>query len=162
LKDPAPPHEDATKTPLIRAATPQDLESLVEFNVRMAEETESRRLEAAILRLGVSAVLSDPSHGSYIVALRRDRVVGALLVTYEWSDWRNGRFWWIQSVYVIPEERGSGVYTGLHRFASDQARRDPSACGLRLYVARSNAIAQATYQKLGMHETDYLMYEEEF
>ena len=109
---------------------------------------------------GVEAVLSDPGHGFYVVADTGGEIAGSLLVTFEWSDWRNGRFWWIQSVYVRPAYRRRGVYRALHEFVRDRARSTGGVVGLRLYVERENAVAQRTYAALGMDETPYRMYEE--
>ena len=145
-----------------RIAVPGDAEALVEFNQAMALETEARSLESDTLRSGVEAVLRDAGHGFYVVADTGGEVAGALLVTYEWSDWRNGRFWWIQSVYVRPEHRRRGVYRALHAFVRDRARSADDVVGLRLYVERDNAVAQQTYATLGMSETVYRMYEEAF
>ena len=143
-----------------RIAVARDADALVEFNQAMALETESRRLETATLRSGVEAVLRDAGHGFYVVADTGRQIAGALLITHEWSDWRNGRFWWIQSVYVRPEHRRRGVYRALHEFVRHRARSADGVVGLRLYVERGNAIAQQTYARLGMSETVYRMYEE--
>ena len=148
----------------IRRAEAADLEPLVAFNLAMALETEGRALDAALVRSGVSAVLREDGHGFYLVAQRRsDRaIIGQLMITYEWSDWRNARFWWIQSVYVASGRRRTGVYRALHRYAERLAQQTGGVCGLRLYVERGNAIAQQVYQTLGMHESRYAMYEVEF
>ena len=126
----------------------------------MALETESKPLAAEALRNGVEAVLGDPHRGFYVVADTGGEIAGALLVTYEWSDWRNGWFWWIQSVYVRPEHRRQGIYRMLHGFVRDRARSAGDVVGLRLYVERDNATAKRTYAALGMYETAYRMYEE--
>jgi len=146
--------------PTIRRATTDDAETIVRFNRQMAEETEEKRLDPATVRNGVQAVFDDPERGFYLVAERNGAAAGTLMITYEWSDWRNGRFWWIQSVYVRPEARRRGVYTALHRDVRRRAREAEDACGLRLYVERANAAAQETYEALGMTETAYRMYEE--
>ena len=143
-----------------RLAVADDSATLVEFNRAMALETESRSLAAETLRRGVEAVLRDPRHGFYVVADTGREIAGALLVTYEWSDWRNGWFWWIQSVYVRPEHRRRGIYRMLHEFVRARARSTGDVVGLRLYVERDNAVAQSTYAVLGMYDTAYLMYEE--
>ena len=143
-----------------RVAVAADAATLAGFNRAMALETESRVLEADRLLPGVEAVLRDPRHGFFVVAETGREVVGALLITYEWSDWRNGRFWWIQSVYVRPEHRRRGVYRRLHEFVRDRARADGNVVGFRLYVERDNIDAQRTYASLGMGETPYRMYEE--
>ena len=145
--------------PRIRAAASSDLEALVDFNAAMAEETEALTLDRARLRRGVAALLAEPARGRYRVAELDGEVVGALLLTYEWSDWRCGDWWWIQSVYVRPEARRRGVFRALYRSVEDEARADPGVCGLRLYVERDNVTAQNTYASLGMAETHYRMYE---
>ena len=126
----------------------------------MALETESRVLDAEHLLPGVAAVLRNPLHGFFVVAAAGRDIAGALLVTFEWSDWRNGRFWWIQSVYVPPEYRRRGVYRRLHDFVRERARAEGDVVGLRLYVERDNVNAHRTYEALGMGETPYRMYEE--
>ena len=148
----------------IRRADAADLEPLVAFNLAMALETEGRSLDAALVRSGVAAVLDADGHGFYIVAQRRrdQAIVGQLMITYEWSDWRNARFWWIQSVYVASGSRRQGVYRALHRYAERLAQQTGGVCGLRLYVERNNAVARQVYQSLGMSESRYAMYEVEF
>ena len=143
-----------------RIAGAGDVAALIEFNQAMALETESKLLDTETLRAGVETVLQDPSHGFYVVADAGREIAGALLITHEWSDWRNGRFWWIQSVYVRPEHRRRGVYRMLHEFVRDRARSAGGVVGMRLYVERDNAAAQRTYAALGMNETVYRMYEE--
>lgn len=145
----------------LRDATLADLEALVGFNAAMAWETEHKRLDLAVLRPGVAAVFDDPRRGFYRVAERAGTVVGGLLVTYEWSDWRCGDWWWIQSVYVRPEARGHGIFGALYRDLAARART-AGAVGLRLYVERDNQRAQRTYAALGMHETAYRLFEREF
>lgn len=144
----------------VRVAEPSDGEAFVRFNCAMAMETEGRRLDESVVAPGVEAVLADSSHGFYVLAESGERIVGALMVTFEWSDWRNGRFWWIQSVYVMPEYRRRGVYRRLYDFVRERARDDGNVCGFRLYVEKDNAAAQKTYERLGMSPSDYLMYEE--
>ena len=155
---------DAPQDIEIRRADAADLEPLVAFNLAMALETEGHALDAALVRSGVSAVLREDGHGFYLVAQsRRDQdIIGQLMITYEWSDWRNARFWWIQSVYVASGSRRTGVYRALHRYAERLAQQTGGVCGLRLYVERGNAVAQQVYQTLGMHESRYAMYEAEF
>ena len=144
----------------IRPATADDADTIARFNRQMAEETEDKPLDPATVRRGVQAVFDDPDRGFYLVAERAGRVVGSLMVTTEWSDWRNGVFWWIQSVYVRPADRRTGVYTALHRAVRRRARDAADVCGLRLYVERGNERARGTYEALGMTETSYRMYEE--
>ncbi len=145
----------------IRLATADDVTALVAFNQAMALETESKELDMDVLHNGVQAVLADRGKGFYVVAAEGDRIVAGLLVTFEWSDWRNGWFWWIQSVYVVPEERGKGIYGGLYEHVKRLALEQGNVCGFRLYVEKENERAQKVYEKLGMEETYYLMYEEE-
>jgi ribosomal protein S18 acetylase RimI-like enzyme len=144
----------------IRLATPADAAALVAFNAAMALETERKELLPEVIGAGVRSLLGNPASGFYVVAQASDRVVGSLLVTKEWSDWRNGDFWWIQSVYVRPESRRRGVYRALYRHVQELAAQDPRVCGFRLYVERDNGRAQATYRALGMKETRYLVFEE--
>ena len=144
----------------IRTATPDDAETLARFNRQMAEETEGKALDPETVRRGVQAIFEDPSRGFYLVAERAGTVVASLMITTEWSDWRNGQFWWIQSVYVRPSDRRTGVYTALHRAVRKRARGATEVCGLRLYVERGNTRARDTYEALGMTEASYRMYEE--
>jgi ribosomal protein S18 acetylase RimI-like enzyme len=145
----------------IRHATYADIPTLVEWNAAMAWETETRRLDPDVLAHGVAAVLDEPRRGFYLVAERDGESLGGLLVTYEWSDWRNGDFWWIQSVYVKPAARRDGVFRALY---ADVERRagEAGAVGLRLYVETENTRAQRTYESLGMQRCHYAMYEREF
>lgn len=145
----------------IRTATPEDVDALVEFNQAMALETEGKRLDTDILRAGVSAVFADNRKGFYVVVEQEGSVAAGLMVTTEWSDWRNGWFWWIQSVYVRPEHRGGGLYGRMYDFVKDRAAEAGNVCGFRLYVEKENERAQRVYEKLGMERTYYLMYEEE-
>ena len=140
-------------TPDVRPASLDDLEALVSFNASMALETEGKTLDMELLRQGTRAVFDSYQRGFYLVAEVDGSPVGSLLVTYEWSDWRNGRFWWIQSVYVRPERRRMGVYSAMHRWIIDTARAKPDVCGVRLYVDRNNAAARETYRSLGMGES---------
>ncbi len=146
----------------VRHAVARDRAAIVAFNQAMALESEERALHLPTLEAGVGRVLDRTGEGFYLVAEADGRTVGSLLVTFEWSDWRNGRFWWIQSVYVLPAFRRRGVYSRLHAWVRDAARAESDACGIRLYVEKDNRGAQATYEALGMSVTDYLLYEEEF
>lgn len=125
----------------------------------MARETEDRELDRQTVTAGVRALFEHPEHGFYVVADAGDRLAGSLMITTEWSDWRDGLFWWIQSVYVRPEHRRQGVYRALYRFVEDLSRERPEVCGFRLYVDRDNHRAQETYRSLGMSRTGYLVYE---
>ncbi len=146
----------------IRVARATDLEFLVEGNARMAAETEGRELDRELLAEGVAAVFGDEAKGRYYVADDGEGPVGQLLVTREWSDWRAGWFWWLQSVYVVPEARGRGVFARLYAQVLDEARRDPDVCGLRLYVDVDNAAAAGVYERLGMDDAHYRVYEVDF
>jgi GNAT superfamily N-acetyltransferase len=146
--------------PTLREATPSDRDVLVRFALAMAHETEAKQLDLETVRPGVAAFLADPSRGRAFVVESGGEVVATLYLTFEWSDWRNGFFWWIQSVYVRPEERRRGHYRRLHAHVRALATQAGNVCGLRLYVERENRGAQATYRDLGMHETDYLLFEE--
>ena len=145
----------------IRPATTADVPSLVHFNAAMALETEAKTLDHAVLTAGVTGLLRHPDYGFYLVAeTEGGETAGCLMITYEWSDWRNGLFWWVQSVYVAPEHRGRGVYRGLYEHVKKTARDSGTARGFRLYVEEHNDTAQATYRRLGMERTHYLMFEE--
>jgi GNAT superfamily N-acetyltransferase len=146
----------------VRRATSGDLNTLVEFNAAMALETEGKTLDLARLRDGVVAVLEQNALGFYLVAELSGQVVGQLLVTTEWSDWRNGIFWWIQSVYVEAGHRRLGVYSTLHAHVQAEARSQNNVCGLRLYVDRDNRVARQVYDNLGMQDTHYDMLEVDF
>lgn len=150
-----------TTTTQIRDARPDDHGFLVECAAAMALETEHRHLDPARLAGGVRTLLAEPARGFYLLAERAGQRVGTLMVTYEWSDWRGGDFWWIQSVYVLPAARQTGVYRALHQTTRERAR-GAGAAGLRLYVERDNARAQATYAAQGMQRTPYALFEEDF
>ena len=146
----------------VRPAAMGDLDALVRFNAAIAKETECRTLGMERLRKGTRAVLESSERGFYLVAETEAVVVGQLFVTYEWSDWRNGLFWWIQSVYVEPAVRGRGVYRALHAHVLRDARARGDVCGLRLYVEKENEAAQEAYTRLGMSLTPYRVYEQDF
>jgi ribosomal protein S18 acetylase RimI-like enzyme len=147
---------------LIRLATLADVEFLTRGNAAMALETENLTLDPVRLRTGVEAVFADSARGVYFIAEMDSRAVGQLLITYEWSDWRNGNFWWIQSVWVEPEFRGQGVFRKLYAHVYTRARADHNVCGLRLYVEDHNTRAQGTYQRCGMKRTAYQMFSDDF
>ena len=144
----------------VRVATPQDAATLAEFNAAMARETESKELLPEVIGAGVRSLLARPASGFYVVAEEDGALAGSLMITREWSDWRNGWFWWIQSVYVRPEARRRGVYRSLYHHVQNLAAADPGVCGFRLYVDRENGAAQQTYGALGMKATRYLVFEE--
>lgn len=143
----------------VRYATPGDTASLVAFQQAMARETEGITLDLEPLRRGINAVFRSPDKGLYLVAEAEGAVIGGLLITYEWSDWRNGTFWWIQSVYVEPQWRRKGVYRAMHNYVCEVASKRGDVCGIRLYVERDNNVAQQTYSNLGMVKSHYDMYE---
>lgn len=144
---------------IIRPGTVDDLAVIVEFNNAIAVETEHRQLDIPTLTKGVEALLRDPSKGRYFVAVEGNAIIGQTMFTFEWSDWRNGMFWWIQSVYVRPDRRGSGVFSALYRHIEQLAKQEGGVCGLRLYAEEDNARAQRTYEKLGMVRTGYRVFE---
>lgn len=139
----------------IRTATLADVDTIVANNVALAAETEGLLLAAAVVQAGTRRGLIDEQRGTYYVAQRGGRTIGQLLITREWSDWRDGWFWWIQSVYVLPDARGAGVYRALHHHVAQLARQTPGVCGLRLYVDRRNVVARQVYRQLGMQDTHY-------
>lgn len=143
----------------LRPARNADAPELVQFNCDMARETEDTHLDPTVVKAGVNALFEHPERGFYVVADAGRRLAGSLMVTHEWSDWRDGMFWWIQSVYVRPEYRRRGVYRTLYRFVEAMAADHPEVCGFRLYVERGNRRAQQTYESLGMERTPYLVYE---
>ena len=144
---------------LIRPARLTDADLIADFNACMARETEELALDAGTLVDGVRAVLADPAKGMYYVAEHKGAIIAQLLITFEWSDWRNGCFWWLQSVYVAPQHRRSGIFRSLFEHIRTQAAARPDVCGLRLYVERGNAAAIQTYERLGLGETCYEMME---
>jgi len=145
---------------IIRKADPADAAHFVLFNTAMAWETESLKLDEAAIRAGVDGLFRKPQYGFYVVAEYDGAVAGGLMITFEWSDWRNKVFWWIQSVYVLPEHRGKGIYRALYEGVKRLAMADGECCGFRLYVEKSNLAAQQVYAKLGMEESHYAMFED--
>ncbi len=162
---PDTPESSRAASPLevtIRPARLDDLEVIVDFNARLAEESEGRVLPRERLHPGVRAALESPEACAYFIAEHGGRIVGQTMLTYEWSDWRNGRFWWIQSVYVVADARRRGVFRQLYQHIQRLARDSRDCCGLRLYVELHNEVAQRTYQRLGMKESGYLVLEEDW
>lgn len=151
-----------TTAPHVRSARPDDLETIVEWNIRLAEESEGKRLSAEVLRPGVAAALADPDKARYYIAECDGRLAGQLMTTYEWSDWRNGWLWWIQSVYVEADFRRRGIYRSLHAHLREQARRQGNVVGFRLYVEENNHLAHRTYEATGMKTPGYFVYEHIF
>jgi ribosomal protein S18 acetylase RimI-like enzyme len=143
----------------IREARTEDIPVLVEYNYNLAAETEDIYLNRETLTRGVTNIVKDKSKGIYFVYEIYDKVVGQLMITKEWSDWRNGEFWWIQSVYVNKEYRRLGIFKKLYEHVNNIVSKDESICGIRLYVERENLSAQNTYKSLGMEETHYHLYE---
>ena len=143
---------------IFRAAKPNDAEAIIDFQLAMALETEEVSLDRVIVTRGVNAVFRNPSHGRYFVAEAGGRVAASLLITYEWSDWRDGLVWWIQSVYVVPELRGQRVYAGLYDHVKSIAMSE-NVRGIRLYVDKRNTRAQEVYTRLGMNGQHYLVFE---
>lgn len=144
----------------IRTGEQGDAKALAEFNIAMALETENKVLEPEVVANGVQALLENPGHGFYVIAEDSGQIAGALMVTTEWSDWRNSEFWWVQSVYVRREYRRCGIYRRLYEYIKLEAAKRGNVCGFRLYVERDNVVAQQAYSKLGMSETFYRMFEE--
>jgi GNAT superfamily N-acetyltransferase len=144
---------------VVRPATAADAAIIVEFNRRLALESEGKALDPALLQSGVQRALTDASTGRYFVAVEGDQILGQLGVTYEWSDWRNGWFWWIQSVYVQLEARRRGVFRTLFQHIEAAAKNDPHVIGIRLYLDADNDAAQRTYEALGLKLTGYKLME---
>jgi GNAT superfamily N-acetyltransferase len=148
----------ATMPLTIRRATPADAPTIVEFNRRLAEESEGKTLNVAVLAAGVAAALADADRkGPYFLAVDGDAILGQVQITYEWSDWRNGWAWWIQGVYVRPESRRRGIFRALYEHVYQLAKQDSAVIALRLYVDRDNSAAQQTYLEMGMEWMNYVM-----
>lgn len=143
----------------LRQAEPMDAGTIADFNVRLAEETESLQLDPATVLKGVETLLRDPGKGVYYVAIVDGALAGQVMITYEWSDWRNGMIWWLQSVYVRQEYRRRGVFRKLFAHVSQLARQSKDACTIRLYMHHDNTRAGRTYKDLGMAETGYVVLE---
>jgi GNAT superfamily N-acetyltransferase len=142
----------------IRKATHSDAAAIIDFQLNMAWETENMKLLPEVVTEGVSAVFHDQSLGRYYVAESDGRVIASLLITYEWSDWRNSNVWWFQSVYVVPEYRRKGIFSKMYGYIKQMAEEQDIA-GLRLYVDTKNTRAQKTYEALGMSSEHYSFYE---
>ena len=143
---------------IIRKATPEDAAAIIDFQKRMAWETEKMTLAPEIIKKGVNAVFKNPGCGQYWVAEDKGSVISSLLITYEWSDWRNTNVWWFQSVYVLPDYRRKGIFKAMYSHIKGEAEKE-NAAGLRLYVETNNLPAQYTYEALGMQSQHYKMYE---
>jgi GNAT superfamily N-acetyltransferase len=147
---------------VVRIADARDADALAQANIAMAWEAERKRLDPATIAQGVRAALNHPEYGYYVVALNAGRIAGSLMVTFEWSDWRAGMIWWIQSLYVQPAFRRKGIFTRLYEFVATEASRSPDVRGIRLYVEESNVTARQAYATMGMQETSYRIYERLF
>jgi len=152
--------DQTTHRLVIRPACPEDWPVIVDFNCRLAEESEGKLLDRAHLVPGVQALLADPAKGRYFVALAGSEIVGQLMHTREWSDWRNGDIWWLQSVYVHPDYRRQGVFRSLFQHLRAEAESNPGVVGLRLYVEQDNTRAHATYANLGFNPGGYFVLEQ--
>jgi GNAT superfamily N-acetyltransferase len=152
-------HGHGKHTIKCRHARPEDASEIARFQLAMALETENLELDPPTVALGVRAVFDDPSKGNYFVAERDGRVIASLLVIEEWSDWRNGKVWWIHSVYVLPNDRGVGAFAALYAHLRKRVTEEPSLRGLRLYVDKNNSAAQTVYEKIGMTRDHYHLYE---
>jgi GNAT superfamily N-acetyltransferase len=144
---------------IIRTASASDVSAVAEFNRRLALESERSQLDSDVVTAGVTALVADPAKGTYFLAEHEGQVVGQLMITFEWSDWRNGNIWWIQSVYVQPEFRGQGVFRKLLDHLLQLARSRPEVVALRLYMHADNARARRAYEKAGLHRTHYEVFE---
>jgi ribosomal protein S18 acetylase RimI-like enzyme len=146
----------------IRRAIPEDAKTIAAFNAAMALETEGKELDLALVEAGVRGLFADRGRGFYLILEKDDAPAAQLMVTYEWSDWRNGVFWWIQSVYVKPQFRRQGLYRALYDHLKAEAEKAEDVCGIRLYVEHENLGAKKTYEALGMKAAHYAMYEVDF
>lgn len=139
----------------IRPATPADARTLADYNMALCRETEDRELDPATVLKGVTRFITEARRGGYFVAELAGEIIGQTAYTYEWSDWRNGELWWIQSVYVHPAHRGKGVFRSLFHHIKRLGEADPDCCGIRLYMERDNHPARKSYLNLGLTETGY-------
>ena len=146
----------------VRAARQEDVSLMVRWQLAMALETEDKPLDEAVLARGIQRAFADPHKGRYFIAEIGGQPAGTLMLTWEWSDWRDGWWWWIQSVFVDEAFRRRGVYRALYAHVLAQAEADPEVRGIRLYVEQDNASARRTYEFLGMQHPGYVMYEKAF
>lgn len=144
---------------IIRKAKSSDISRIVDFQLKMALETEKIELDETTVNKGVTAVVFDSAKGQYYVAEKKGEIVGSLLTTYEWSDWRNGTILWIQSVYILPEYRRNGIYRNLYSHLKTIVQNDNNLNGIRLYADKSNTVAHKTYKSLGMSPDHYVTFE---
>ena len=147
---------------IIRKASNNDINTIVTFNYLMAKETETILLDKNIVKLGVKSVITDPSKAQYWIAENNNKIIGQLMITYEWSDWRNGNMWWISSVYVTENFRRRGVFSALYKHIEHMAKENLGCCGIRLYIEKHNERAQKTYLSLGMNDAGYDVMEVDF
>ena len=147
---------------IIRKASNNDINTIVTFNYLMAKETETILLDKNIVKLGVKSVITDPSKAQYWIAENNNKIIGQLMITYEWSDWRNGDMWWISSVYVTENFRRRGVFSALYKHIEHMAKENLGCCGIRLYIEKHNERAQKTYLSLGMNDAGYDVMEVDF
>ncbi len=145
---------------IIREAEMKDTDSIAEFNTLMALETEDKKLNRDTISMGVKNLVQKPEYGFYLVAELEGKIIASLMITYEWSDWRNGLIWWIQSVYVKKEFRRMGIYRAMYIRVKEMAMFDKNIRGFRLYVEKENETAMKTYKSLGMSESDYIVFED--
>jgi ribosomal protein S18 acetylase RimI-like enzyme len=143
----------------IRKATVTEIQTLIDFQLRLARETENLELDSTTLKKGMQAMFQDPAKGVYYVAEDGQQIVGCFMITFEWSDWRNGMVWWLQSVYVIDSYRKHGVFRLMYNHLMNVIQNDPSITGLRLYVDKTNTRAQQVYKAIGMNGEHYTLYE---
>lgn len=146
----------------VRLARLEDWEAIAEFNTRLAAETEGKSLKPEVIAAGVRTLLGDSRHGCYFVAEAAETVIGQIMYTREWSDWRNGEIWWLQSVYVLPEFRHRGVFRALYQHLENLAKSSPDVIGLRLYVESHNSRAQQAYLQFGFCDASYTVMEQIF
>lgn len=144
---------------LVRIANKDDIPAIVQFQLAMAHETEHIELNPTVVEKGVTAVIEDDSKGRYYLAEKNGDIIGSLLTTFEWSDWRNGTVLWIQSVYIVPEFRRKGVYSKMYKHIKNLVSEDASLNGIRLYADKENEVAHKTYRKLGMSPDHYITFE---
>lgn len=146
----------------IREATIDDIPIIADMNIRIARETEGKGLDRKIITEGVKIAVSNPSLARYFMAENSGSIAGQTMVTYEWSDWRAGQIWWLQSVYVLPQFRSKGCFRSLYRFIKNLAEKDPLSRAIRLYVMKDNETGKNVYSKVGMNDSGYVVYEEEW
>ncbi|OGU11648.1 MAG: GNAT family N-acetyltransferase [Ignavibacteria bacterium GWB2_35_12] len=144
----------------IRTGELKDKETLVKFNIALAKESEKIKLSNEVVEKGVEAVLQNSNLGFYLLAEKDEQIIASLMITNEWSDWRNGMFWWIQSVYVLPDYRRKGIYSKLYEHIKELVSVKANVLGFRLYVEKNNNTAITTYKSLGMKKTAYRLFEE--